>query len=234
MLLPSQLRPCSLFPNPFPWLLPSYLAGSLCHLHFLLVSITVGGRRSCSWSGGMASCPKLLVGPVRPRSGWQLLCIRHHPLQVPLLSIVEEGCDRERSNERRTRAAAGLLLPVHALTARDFSCILRAASGARRGGQQVAKSRVALRRSFTFTRVFSAISLCALRTAGEQAELQGASAKPQKIIIKSRFCSPKFKNFFARPNHGGPCEGAALRAAVNLTSRNVINTKLGNTYVNGR
>ena len=30
-----------------------------------------------------------------------------------LKSIVEEGCDRERSNERCTRAAV-LLLPVHA------------------------------------------------------------------------------------------------------------------------
>ena len=147
MLLPSQLRPCSLFPNPFPWLLPSYLAGSLCHLHFLLVSITVGGRRSCSWSGGMASCSKLLVGPgtatVRLAASLRPASSSSSPS-----SIHRRGRVRPRAIERAPHPRCCCYLCTRADSPR-LSCILRAVSGARRGGQQVAKSRVALRRSFT-------------------------------------------------------------------------------------
>ena len=111
MLLSLQLRPCSLFPNPFPWLLPSYLAGSLCHDHVLFVSITLAAATQLQLERRHGI---VLEAACRAWSG-------HGPAgsffasgTILLKSIVEEGCDRERSNECRTHAAVLLLLPVHA------------------------------------------------------------------------------------------------------------------------
>ena len=94
----------------------------------------------------MASCSKLPVGSgtatARPAAS-----LHPAPSSSSPSSIHRRGRVRPRVIEPALAAAATC---ARTLGARDVSCILHAASGARRGGQKVANSGVGLKRVFRF------------------------------------------------------------------------------------
>ena len=131
MLLSSQRFLCSLFPDLFPALLPSYLQAQSATTAFSLSTygLSADAAGAVAWQRARSRPP----GLVPPRPGRRLVCTRYHP---PQQYIVEEGCDRRRSN-----AVFVLLLRRCLCTCREparvcalCACILLAVSGARRGG----------------------------------------------------------------------------------------------------
>ena len=97
-----------------------------------------------SRSSGTATRSRRLGLVLRPRSSWRLFCVSLHPPQVH-----RRGRVRPRVIEPALPLAAAATC-ARTLGARDVSCILHAASGARRGGQKVANSGVGLKRVFRF------------------------------------------------------------------------------------
>ena len=133
MLLSLQLRPCSLFTEPFPWLLP-----------LVFGKLIVPRLLSLGQHDGWRLIQLRAAGAVAQRleaAGWAL-CFGHGPAggffvcpSILLKSIVEEGCDRERSNKRCTCAAAAAC--ARAQRARECACVcvhFAGRFGTRRGG----------------------------------------------------------------------------------------------------
>ena len=149
MLLSSSLRPCSPFPTPFPWLRPSYLAGSLCNEGFLSINTMLGQLALNQIEHGTAARCKPPAGPHAVATTGPAACLCPAPSSSSPSSR-HGATERARTSAvHPCAAAAAFCTRVDSPRVCLCACILRAASGARRGGQKVAKSRVALRRSFT-------------------------------------------------------------------------------------